>query len=161
MSADVYSFAVSMYEMFAWKDAYTKDVYFNEIEAYLFGTSGDLVQLELDLIDLGVESTVTSDLELPKVGAFGTSLVWSTNNAEIISAVGKVTRPEKGTTVKRTVKGVCDDVEYTRDFALYVSGKKAAGGSAGGGGGAAGGVGGTGTSTVPGFAVTDVPKEDE
>ena len=142
-------------------DAYTKDIYFNEIEAYLFGTSGDLVQLELDLIDLGVESTVTSDLELPKVGAFGTSLVWSTNNAEIISADGKVTRPEKGTTVKLTVKAVCDGEEYTRDFALYVSGKKAAGGSAGGGGGAAGGVGGTGTSTVPGFAVTDVPKAEE
>jgi len=142
-------------------DAYTKDVYFNEIEAYLFGTTGDLVQLELELIDLGVESTVSSDLELPDVGAFGTPLVWETSNAEIISATGKVTRPEKGTTVKLTVKAVCNGVEYTRDFALYVNGKKAAGGSAGGGGGSAGGAGGTGTSTVPGFAVTDVPEVKE
>ncbi|MBR5517620.1 MAG: S-layer homology domain-containing protein [Clostridia bacterium] len=142
-------------------DAYSKDVYFNEVEAYLFGTSADLIGLELDAIDLGIESTVSSDIDLPKSGVFGTTFEWTSSHPEIIDENGKVTRPEKGTTVKLTVTAIYDGVKYTRDFAVYVNGKKAAGGSSGGGGGSAGGAGGTGTSTVPGFAVTDVPEVKE
>ena len=142
-------------------EAYSKDVYFNEVEAYLFGTSADLIGLELEAIDLGIESTVSTDLDLPKAGVFGTSFEWTSSHPEIVDQNGKVTRPEKGTTVKLTVTAIYDGVKYTKEFAVYVNGKKAAGGSAGGGGGSAGGAGGTGTSTVPGFAVTDVPEVKE
>lgn len=141
-------------------EADSKDAYFNEIEGYLFASSAELMQLELDLIDLGVESTVNSDLELPSTGKFGTAFTWESSNTDIIDVDGTVTKPEKGTTVKLTVTAVYEGVEYTRDFALYVTGKKAAGGSAGGGGGSAGGAGGTGTSTVPGFTETKVPEQE-
>lgn len=142
-------------------EAYSKDVYFNEIEAYLFGTTDDLIALELETIDLGIESTVSSDISLPEKGVFGTALKWSSSAPEIIDEKGNVTRPEKGTTVKLTVTVVFEGKQFTRDFAVYVNGKGSSGGSSGGGGGSAGGGGGTGTSAVPGFAVTDVPEVKE
>jgi len=141
-------------------EADSKDVYFNEIEGYLFASSAELMELELELIDLGVESTVNSDLDLPATGKFGTAFIWESSNPNIIAADGTVTKPENGTTVKLTVTAVCDGKEYTREFALYVTGKKAAGGSSGGGGGAAGGAGGTCTSNVPGFTETKVPEQE-
>ena len=139
----------------------SKDAYFNEFEAYLFASSSEIAGLELDKIDLGIKSTVESDINLPSKGEFGTPFTWKSSRPDIISSDGKVTRPENGTTVKLTVTAVYDGIEYSRDIAVYVTGTKSAGGSMSGGGGSSGSPGGTGTSVVPGFTATDIAEKED
>ncbi|GAA3803811.1 family 43 glycosylhydrolase [Streptomyces phyllanthi] len=48
-------------------------------------------------LTLGDTSAVTSDLTLPTVGtAGGSKITWATDNADVVSATGKVTRPAAG-----------------------------------------------------------------
>jgi len=149
------------YISFTVNECETDEFYLNELEVYLFVTPYELIKIDVDAIDLKLGYSVTNDIVLPVKGLFGTEFKWSSSHPEIITADGKVTRPESNTTVTLTVTAEHNGEKYSREFSAYVpsktttGAKPVGGGSGGGGGGSAGGMG-TGTSTVPGLVETDV-----
>jgi len=149
------------YFSFTVNECEQNNLYINEIEAYLFADSAELAKLDVELIDLNLGYTVTSNIALPTNGQYGTVFTWASGNPEIISATGVVTKPAENTNVTLTVTGQNGTATYSKSFTVYVSGTNAGGAApVGGGGGSAGGGGGTGTSQLPGFVETDVKEEE-
>jgi len=46
--------------------------------------------------DLRLPATTIADLSLPTTGTQGSTIRWATSNASVISATGKVNRPQAG-----------------------------------------------------------------
>lgn len=66
------------------------------VKSVLFDTiSSDLLAAK-DALDLGDTSSVTADVYLPTKGLNNTLITWHSDNTNVISANGKVTRPEFG-----------------------------------------------------------------
>jgi len=155
---------VARYVSFTAEECDDKELYINEIEAYLFVDSAELVKLEIDTLDFTTGSAVKGDLVLPATGKFGTPLTWTSDKPEIISNTGKYTKPSVSTTVTLTVTANFGDDKYSKKYAAYVpAGSSGSGGGAGGSGGGAGGGyisgAGNGVSTIPGFIETDAEEE--
>lgn len=152
------------YVSFTAEECDDKELYINEIEAYLFVDSAELVKLEIDTLDFTTGSAVKGDLVLPATGKFGTPLTWTSSHPEIISNTGKYTKPSVSTTVTLTVTASFGDDKYSKKYAAYVpAGSSGSGGGAGGSGGGAGGGyisgAGSGVSAIPGFIETDAEEE--
>lgn len=52
------------------------------------------VELDKNALSLGNISSLTSDIELPLVGRNGSDIIWESSDTDVISNLGKVTRPE-------------------------------------------------------------------
>ena len=155
----------SRYISFTVTESLKSDLYINEIEAYLFAEASELAKLDVEQIKLNTGYEVKDDIELPKMGQFGTTFTWKSSHPDVIDENGKYTKPDKDTDVVLTVTGKNGDATYSKTFRVFVSGKSASGNKpVGGGGGSAGGGGssgaiGLGSSQVPGFIETN--KKDE
>lgn len=74
-------------------------------------------------INLGDLSAVTGDLKLPVSGPSGTTITWVSDNAAVVAADGKVTRPAAGTgsaVVELTATVAIADASATRTFTVTV-----------------------------------------
>ncbi|MFC3789997.1 immunoglobulin-like domain-containing protein [Paenibacillus sp. GCM10012307] len=72
---------------------YTKALTAGEIESMVNGVQERLVNLDKEALDLGDISKVTSDLVLPRKGANGSSITWTSSQPGIIATDGKVVLP--------------------------------------------------------------------
>ncbi|MFL5993861.1 MAG: immunoglobulin-like domain-containing protein, partial [Streptomyces sp.] len=69
----------------------------SEVEQLSLPVAGQGVSADKAALSLGDTSAVTADLDLPKTGtAGGSSITWASDNAEVVSGSGKVTRPAAG-----------------------------------------------------------------
>jgi GH43 family beta-xylosidase len=55
-----------------------------------------IVQRDLDAIELGHTSAVTGDLSLPRTGAEGSTITWTSSDTDVVDASGAVHRPAPG-----------------------------------------------------------------
>ncbi|MFC8923911.1 immunoglobulin-like domain-containing protein [Cellulosimicrobium sp. NPDC057127] len=60
------------------------------------GTATAAADADVAALDLGDTSAVTADLTLPTAGAQGSAITWTSSDAAVVSAAGKVTRPAAG-----------------------------------------------------------------
>ncbi|WP_270353400.1 family 43 glycosylhydrolase, partial [Microbacterium testaceum] len=58
--------------------------------------AGVIARQDADAVDLGDTSAVTSDLSLPRTGAGGSTLTWTSSNPDVVSEDGRVVRPAPG-----------------------------------------------------------------
>ncbi|MFC4501659.1 MULTISPECIES: family 43 glycosylhydrolase [Streptomyces] len=69
----------------------------SEVEQLALPVATQGVEDDRAALDLGDTSAVTDDLDLPKTGpAGGSTLTWASDNADVVSDSGKVTRPAAG-----------------------------------------------------------------
>ncbi|MFH9887244.1 family 43 glycosylhydrolase [Streptomyces luteogriseus] len=69
----------------------------SEVEQLSLPVATQGVAADKEALSLGDTSGVTSDLDLPKTGpAGGSALSWKSDDPSVVSATGKVTRPEAG-----------------------------------------------------------------
>ncbi|MGW0585338.1 immunoglobulin-like domain-containing protein, partial [Streptomyces sp. NPDC002920] len=69
----------------------------SEVEQLALPVATQGVEDDRAALDLGDTSAVTDDLDLPKTGpAGGSTLTWASDNADVVSGSGKVTRPAAG-----------------------------------------------------------------
>lgn len=84
--------------------------------------SNELLQIAVDILDLGDLSAVKSDLYLPRTGPFAAAVDWVSSDPATISVqadTGIVTRPEEGmpeVIVTLTATVTLDGQSMTRDF---------------------------------------------
>lgn len=86
----------------------------------------DATRLQRDAaaLSLGDVSAVTADLTLPTAGVNGATIAWSTSDAAVVSAAGKVTRPAAGQPAKTatlTAKLTRNASTETKTFAVTVA----------------------------------------
>ena len=82
-----------------------------------------IVAHDLEVLDLGDLSALTSSLKLPSEGEWGSAITWDTSAPEVITKEGVITRPEigeeaRGAVLTATAKK--DGAESTRDFEVTV-----------------------------------------
>ena len=70
---------------------------------------------------ISVPSTAYTSFTLPTEGESGAKISWETSNADVLSASGEVTKPEKDTTVTLTGTVYKGDYYYEKDFEVLVS----------------------------------------
>ena len=76
-----------------------------------------------DALTLGDISAVKKDIELPSRGIRGTSITWTTSDAEIVTADGVVTRaPGQDKTAVLTAEISRGDAKQTKEFSVTVTG---------------------------------------
>ncbi|WP_405522138.1 family 43 glycosylhydrolase [Streptomyces canus] len=69
----------------------------SEVEQLSLPVAGQGVSDDKAALSLGDTSGVTADLDLPKTGtAGGSTITWASDNTEVVSGSGKVTRPAAG-----------------------------------------------------------------
>ncbi|MEV7733234.1 family 43 glycosylhydrolase [Streptomyces sp. NPDC088921] len=69
----------------------------SEVEQLSLPVAGQSVSDDKAALSLGDTSAVTADLDLPKTGtAGGSSITWTSDNTDVVSGSGKVTRPAAG-----------------------------------------------------------------
>ncbi|WP_329224562.1 family 43 glycosylhydrolase [Streptomyces canus] len=69
----------------------------SEVEQLSLPVAGQGVSDDKAALSLGDTSAVTADLDLPKTGTSGGSTItWASDNTEVVSGSGKVTRPAAG-----------------------------------------------------------------
>lgn len=135
----------------------TSTVDINEIKFYLFASAEEIAQLDMNA--LKVPSTATKDLELTTLGTYGTVINWTSSNEDVISATGKLTKPDESCTVTLTATAAGTDI--SRTFEVYVSSSGSTGptviggGSGSGGGGAGGGIGGANANVTVGPDISE------
>ncbi|MDQ1123550.1 family 43 glycosylhydrolase [Microbacterium trichothecenolyticum] len=92
--------------------------------AALVPTDATRLQRDVAALSLGDLSAVTADLALPATGVNGSTIGWSTSNANVVSATGKVTRPAAGqpaATATLTAKLTRNAATQTKTFAVTVA----------------------------------------
>lgn len=102
--------------------------------------------IEKDRKTIEIPERTTDDITLPESGRFGSTIVWSSDDTDVISVRGIVTRQEKTKTVTLTAVFTANGVEKTVYYNVTVPGKKTSGGGGGGGGGSSYGGGSSSTS---------------
>lgn len=76
-----------------------------------------------DALTLGDISAIKKDIELPLRGIRGTSITWTTSDAEIVTADGVVTRaPGQDKTAVLTAEISRGDAKQTKEFSVTVTG---------------------------------------
>ncbi|WP_329288929.1 family 43 glycosylhydrolase [Streptomyces pseudovenezuelae] len=96
----------------------------SEVEQLSLPVATEGVAADKAALSLGDTSAVTADLELPKTGpAGGSTLTWTSDNPDVVTASGKVTRPASGApnghaTLTATLKK--GSVTDTRSFDVTV-----------------------------------------
>ncbi|MFF7168820.1 family 43 glycosylhydrolase [Streptomyces pseudovenezuelae] len=96
----------------------------SEVEQLSVPVATEGVAADKAALSLGDTSAVTADLELPKTGpAGGSTLTWTSDNPDVVTASGKVTRPASGApnghaTLTATLKK--GSVTGTRSFDVTV-----------------------------------------
>lgn len=86
-------------------------------------SDADMVQAFLDSIDLGTITAVTADLTLPTATQPGMLAVWTTTDADVISAAGEITVPDYGdgnATATLRVTVTLNTTTLYREFAITV-----------------------------------------
>ncbi|WP_069758336.1 family 43 glycosylhydrolase [Streptomyces sp. LUP47B] len=69
----------------------------SEVERLSLPVAGQGVSDDKAALSLGDTSAVTADLDLPKTGtAGGSTITWASDNTDVVSGSGKVTRPAAG-----------------------------------------------------------------
>ncbi|MET9793577.1 family 43 glycosylhydrolase [Streptomyces canus] len=69
----------------------------SEVEQLSLPVAGQGVSDDKAALSLGDTSAVTADLDLPKTGtAGGSTITWASDNTDVVSGSGKVTRPAAG-----------------------------------------------------------------
>ncbi|MDR0405827.1 MAG: S-layer homology domain-containing protein, partial [Clostridiales bacterium] len=99
-----------------------------------------------NLNDLRVPSDTTQNLALPRLGAAGLAVAWSSSEISVVTNDGIVTRPAKNTTVVLTASTTHDGMTASRKFTVAVNARE--GGGAGGSAGSSRGSGGIVPPTV-------------
>jgi len=91
-------------------------------------TDTQKVQAVLDGITLGDVTAVTEDLTLPTASVNGVSLSWTTEDADVVSALGEITVPtyaEGDATITLTLTATLNSVSLTKEFEVTVSAETA------------------------------------
>ena len=123
-----------------------------EIAGYAAYSDSDKSYMDILEIDMPEEYVLTSSsITLPSVGVYGSTFTWVSSEPDVISASGKITKPENNTEVLLTVTSKNGDEISTKTFRYYVKGSKGAQGatSSGGGGGNNVYIGNTSSSAFP------------
>lgn len=119
-------------------------------------------------IDLGITGVVSSNINLPSVGYYGSSITWSSSNPDIISNTGvyKMIQASKSSVpVTLTATITYNNERITKDIELYAAAiyneSKNSGGGGGGGGGSIGSKGITATPVTDAAALmTEITPEE-
>ncbi len=122
-------------------------------------TDEQIALMDANRIDLGVKGIVSSDIELPTTGYYGSTITWSSDKSNVISAEGKYTLTQgtgNSTPVKLTATVTFDGKIVKKDFTVYAK-TTSTGGSIGGGGGVGGGRGSSGSKTIAGNTAVNIP----
>ncbi len=86
-------------------------------------TAADKVALDKAALDLGNTSAVIMDLVLPTVGSeYQSTITWSTDKPEVVTADGKITRAEDGQTAILTATITNGNASDTKEFIVTVKG---------------------------------------
>ena len=96
-----------------------------DIGTLMADTDQDIVDRENRCLDIGVSDGqyVVSNLTLPDVGQYGSSIVWSSNAPDVLSNAGTVTRPSGGegnAVVQLTATITKNSASATRIYHLIV-----------------------------------------
>lgn len=83
------------------------------------------VEMDANALDIGYApgdsiNNVTSNITLPSLGSYGSSILWNIGDLNIINEYGEVTRPSSDTYVTLTATIMRGDVKETRVFNLLV-----------------------------------------
>ncbi|MGN0107624.1 MAG: immunoglobulin-like domain-containing protein [Hominilimicola sp.] len=84
----------------------------------------DKAALEIRYAPGDSQSSVTASLTLAEMGAYGSAIVWTSSNEDIITGYGVVTRPETDTQVKLTALILRTGAQDTKEFTVTVKGEK-------------------------------------
>ncbi len=117
-----------------------------------------LLQADVNSIDLGNLSAVTTNLVLPANGQNGTSFVWESTNKNVISNSGSILRGESNKSAYITVTATLLGERMVKNFYVTVKGTGNGGGGFNGGGVTTGGfaiVGSGGGVTTETPAITE------
>ncbi|MCK9478210.1 MAG: S-layer homology domain-containing protein [Firmicutes bacterium] len=90
-------------------------------------------------IELGISGTVSSDINLPQTGYYGSDITWSSGNTNIISNDGKYRKSSASkakTPVVLTAEITYNGETTTKDFTIYAETTVSGGGGSGGSSGA-------------------------
>lgn len=116
-------------------------------------TDEQIAIMDANRIDLGVKGVVSSDIELPAAGYYGSTITWSSNKPNVISAEGKYTLTQgtgNSTPVILTATVTFNGKTVKKDIPVYAKTTPSGGGAGGNIGGGGGGGRGTGGKTVAG-----------
>ncbi len=129
-------------------------------------TDEQIALMDANRIDLGVKGVVSSDIVLPTTGYYGSTITWSSDKPNVISAEGKYTLTQgtgNSTPVKLTATVTFNGKTVKKEIPVYAKTTPSGGGT--GGGGTGGGGRGTGSTIVAGggtaVATPPEPLTDE
>ena len=137
---------------------------FSEISVIFAPSDKDRVKADTDALELEGSYNVTSDIELPEEGIYGSTITWQSSHPDIISKDGKYSKPEVSTVVTLTATISYNGVTMKKSFKRRAAGESnGSGGTSGGGGGSrpssgGGGIGSSSAGTVTG-AYPYIPSE--
>lgn len=124
-------------------------------------TDEQIALMDANRIDLGVKGVVSSDIELPAAGYYGSTITWSSNKPNVISAEGKYTLTQgtgNSTPVILTATVTFNGKTVKKDIPVYAKTTPSGGGAGGNiGGGGGGRVTGSATLAGGGAAVSTPP----
>ncbi len=80
--------------------------------------------------NLTIADGVSGDMELPTKGDYATDIIWSSDDTDIITENGIVSRGADDETVTLTARILKNDAEYTRSFTVTVAAENGADGTA-------------------------------
>ena len=93
-------------------------------------TNEAIVQMDAAELAIGYApgdsvNAVTSDINLPEVGSYGSSIIWSSSNLSIIDEYGMVIRPATDTNVTLTATVIRGSVNVKKTFTVTVKAEAA------------------------------------
>jgi hypothetical protein len=94
-----------------------------EVRELGFVTDEQRVSRDVQVLDLGDTSRVTTDLDLPQSGPNLSTYTWSSSNQTVVSSTGVVTRPAHGAgdaTVTLTATATHGTATASKDFVVVV-----------------------------------------
>lgn len=127
-------------------------------------TDEQIALLDANRIDLGISGIVSSDIDLPTTGYYGSTITWSSSNPSAISNTGAytlTTSTSSSTRVVLTATVTYNGKSVTKEIPVYAR-TTATGSSGGGGGGGGRGTSNSGTNvSVATTPNTMTPLTDE
>ena len=99
-------------------------------------TDEQIALMDANRIDLGVKGVVSSDIVLPTTGYYGSTITWSSDKPNVISAEGKYTLTQgtgNSTPVKLTATVTFNGKTVKKEIPVYAKTTPSGGGTGGGG----------------------------
>lgn len=90
-----------------------------EVTVLAMPNSDTIVKHDLEALDLGDLTAVTANLTLPTQGEWGSLISWETDNADVVTKEGVITRPEAGAQAAAATLTATAKVEETSDTRTF------------------------------------------